>query len=97
MTMRTLAMLVACSSTALAHSFYPYECCSERDCFPVPVQDVRVVPGGWTLSDGTKIRQDEARPSPDGQFHICRSQEGKGALIRMYSKPACFWAPVVGA
>lgn len=82
---------------AFAHSWYPYECCSERDCFPVPVHDVRVVPGGWTLSDGTMVRQDEARPSPDGRFHVCRSQDGKGALIRMYAKPACFWAPVMGS
>jgi hypothetical protein len=97
MAYRSLAALALFTVPAFAHSWYPYECCSERDCFPVPVHDVRVVPGGWTLSDGTMVRQDEARPSPDGRFHVCRSQDGKGALIRMYSKPACFWAPVLGS
>lgn len=97
MALRPLAVLLVFTSTALAHSWYPYECCSEKDCFPVPIRDVRVVPGGWNLSDGTHVKHDEARPSPDGQFHVCRSQEGKGALIRMYSKPACFWAPVVSS
>jgi hypothetical protein len=97
MALRPLAVLLAFTSSALAHSWYPYECCSEKDCYPVAVQDVRVVPGGWNLSDGTHVKHHEARPSPDGKFHVCRMQEGKGELIRLYSKPACFWAPVVGS
>ena len=41
--------------------------------------------------------QVEARPSPDDQFHICRRQDGKGPIIRMHTKPACFWAPIGAA
>lgn len=91
---RAILALLALTGPAFAHSWYPFECCSEKDCFPVPVSDVRVVPGGWTLSDGTMIEHAEARPSPDGQFHVCRRQDGTGPLIRMHKKPACFWAPI---
>lgn len=92
-----LGLALAAPGLALAHSWYPFECCSERDCFPVAVHDVKIVPAGWMLTDGTLVKHNEARPSPDGQFHICRSQDGKGSLIRMHSKPACFWAPVVSS
>lgn len=92
-----LLALLAVFGHASAHSWYPYECCSQIDCFPVPASDVRVVPGGWTLSDGTHVKHHEARPSPDGQYHVCRTQNGKGDLIRLYSKPACFWAPIPGS
>lgn len=81
---------------ALAHSWYPWECCSDRDCYVVPVERVRVVPGGWML-DGFFVSHGEARPSPDGLFHICRTQDGKGELIRPTQKPACAWAPVQGS
>ena len=89
--------LASLTSAALAHSWYPIECCSERDCFPVAISDVSIVPAGWKLADGTLVQHHEARPSPDGKFHICRSQDGKGALIRMHSKPACFLAQVMGS
>lgn len=88
-----LALLASIASAA-AHSWYPWECCSDRDCFPVPASEVRTVAGGWQLADGTFIRWSEARPSPDNAFHICRREDGKGALIRDPGKPACFWAPM---
>jgi hypothetical protein len=92
-----LCLTVAqCARPAFAHSWYPYECCSDRDCYAVPKERVRIVPGGWVI-DGFAVRHGEARPSPDGQFHICRSQDGKGDLIRPQDKPACVWAPVQGS
>ncbi|MBN8532445.1 MAG: hypothetical protein J0L51_00010 [Rhizobiales bacterium] len=84
------------ASPALAHSFYPHECCSDRDCYAVPKERVRVIPGGWII-DGFRVSHGEARPSPDGLFHICRREDGKGDLIRLPGKPACVWAPVEGS
>lgn len=81
-------------SIAAAHSWYPYECCSEKDCFPVSISEVKISPAGYTLADGTLIEFREARASPDEKFHVCRRQDGKGPLIRMHQKPACFWAPM---
>lgn len=89
-----LLLAIALPGAAMAHSWYPFECCSDRDCFPMPVSDVRITPAGYTLADGTEIDYAEARPSPDGRYHICRRQDGKGPIIRMHKKPACFWAPM---
>lgn len=89
-----MAIALTLCGEARAHSWYPWECCSERDCFPVEPNAVREVSGGWLLEDGTFVAYNEARPSPDGRFHVCRREDGKGALIRQKEKPACFWAPV---
>lgn len=97
MALRPFLALLSLTSTALAHSWYPYECCSSRDCFAVEEQNVRTVPGGYALQDGTMIAYREARPSPDGKYHVCRRQDGTGALIRLPEKPACFWAPQMGS
>lgn len=91
---RLAAALLLLPGAALAHSWYPYECCSERDCFPVAVEDVKTIPGGWSLEDGTFIGYREARVSPDGKYHVCRHNDGKGKLINLPGKPACFWAPM---
>ena len=91
-----LLLLMALGTAAAAHGWYPWECCSDRDCYAVPKERVRVIPGGW-LIDGFTVLHQEVRPSPDGQFHICRTQDGKGDLIRPHMKPACAWAPVVGS
>lgn len=91
---RAFILLMLLAGPALAHSWYPYECCSERDCFPVATEAVKSVQGGWMLADGTFIGWREARSSPDGKYHICRHNDGKGALIILPGKPACFWAPM---
>lgn len=79
---------------ARAHSFYPYICCSDQDCYPIPVEDVRATPQGWRIvKEGITIPYEAARPSPDGRFHICRNEMGKGTLITPSGHPPCFWAP----
>jgi hypothetical protein len=95
--MRALVLLILMTSAALAHSWYPLECCSERDCYPVPVAKVKAVSGGWLVEGSTFVRHQDARPSPDGQFHICRHQDGKGAMIAIPGRAACFWAPIEGS
>lgn len=85
---------LAMAAPLFAHSWYPWECCSDRDCAPVPAGKVKEVFGGWLLEDGTFIAYAEARVSPDKDFHVCRRQDGKGPLIRLDKKPACFWAPI---
>ncbi|MCA3634259.1 MAG: hypothetical protein INF18_00890 [Methylobacterium sp.] len=96
-----LAVLALASAIAAprAHSFYPYECCSEVDCFPVPVPrtEIERAPDGWLLKkERITIPFEDARPSPDGQFHLCRDELGKGKLIRPHGKPPCLWAPEPG-
>jgi hypothetical protein len=93
----SLAMIgvaVAGIDVANGHSFYPWECCHDQDCYPIPVEDVKATPQGWFIAkERVTIPYESARPSPDGRFHICRSDLGKGSLITPKDKPPCFWAP----
>lgn len=91
-------------SPACAHSFYPYECCSDRDCWPTGAgadarePDPVAGPGGWRLFDGTIVPYAATRPSPDGRFHVCRSGGAlKGALIAPGGRPPCLWVPPNGS
>jgi len=89
---------------ARAHSFYPWECCSSQDCWPMGADadarepDPVATPADWRLHDGTVVPYAAARPSPDGRFHVCR-QGGRrdGALITPQAEPPCLWAPVPGS
>jgi hypothetical protein len=77
-------------SRVLAHSFYDVECCSDRDCFPVP---------GKQLSDGRYLflvldieyikTEADIRPSRDENFHACQPAHKK--------EPVCFYAPRAGS
>jgi len=70
----------------LAHSWYPPECCSDRDCHPVPPGSVQTVPGGYSYK-GEFIPEEKARVGRDANFHVCYFPEGK--LI-------CFFKPYSG-
>ena len=67
------------ASRALAHSWYDYECCSDRDCFPVAVDDVvESADGSWKhLPTGTVFTKEKVKPSKDGRFHVCISPTTK--------------------
>lgn len=87
-----------------AHSWYPYDCCSDRDCWPMgPDSDARepdptIVPGGYRTHDGIFVAQGETRPSRDGRFHVCRSQgELDGGVISPAGKPVCLFVPQPGS
>lgn len=82
---------------------YPYECCSNQDCASVPADAVKERRGGWhvTVVPGTHpqvpagapavmvfVPVHEARPSPDGEWHICLHPTDKRTL--------CFFAPPGG-
>jgi hypothetical protein len=59
-------------------------CCNAKDCAEIPDRAVKEVSGGWriTLQPGDHpqvkdravthfLSAKEARPSPDGKFHLC--------------------------
>ncbi|MFC5423951.1 hypothetical protein ACFPOB_31015 [Bosea eneae] len=85
---------------ARAHSFYPWECCHDRDCWPMGVDaDAREpepveTAAGWRLHDGIVIPFAETRPSPDGRFHVCRGGGRlEGPVIAPSGRKPCLWAP----
>jgi hypothetical protein len=93
-----LVLIAGACTSARAHSWYPHECCSDRDCWMTGTPDREPDPvftrDGWLLSDGTLIPHNEARPSPDSRFHVCRrGGAAKGAVIRPKPAEACLWVP----
>lgn len=82
---------------------YPYECCAGHDCAPVQASQVREGAHGWAVHVpagshpqvpanaapvNAFVGYRDARPSPDGAFHICLSPADLRVL--------CFFAPPGG-
>lgn len=81
------ALLIGVPALVSAHSWYPAECCSDKDCAPYPSSDVReTVDGFHIVSTGEFVARHQARVSPDGDYHLCRLELSQ-ALI-------CFFAPI---
>jgi hypothetical protein len=83
-----LTMLLALSLIHKAHSWYPSDCCNEKDCRPIAADQVRETPSGYQLWDGREIPYPKARQSPDGEFHLCESLQG--AILCFYSNKGGF-------
>jgi hypothetical protein len=77
--MKLLALLL------LAHSWYPAECCSGRDCAEVASERVQVQSDGYLVDGRHKIFHKDTKVSPDENFHMCASSSEV--------HPRCFWAP----
>jgi hypothetical protein len=72
------------SQPAVAHSFYDAACCSDRDCAPVHFSTIRERPEGfYVLPQGDFIERGKEKYSPDGDWHVCRS-ETSGKLLCIY-------------
>lgn len=83
----SIVLLSTGISSALAHSWYPIECCSEQDCRELDEtkgETVTETVSGWQLWDGRTVIRQRARPSPDKKFHLCETRS-KNIL--------CFFAP----
>ena len=59
----------------LAHSWYPNECCADKDCHPVPCEEISEDENGamhwkYLIFEGSQIRA-----SPDHECHVCHLLE----------------------
>lgn len=78
--------LLSGARPASAHSFYHYECCHDRDCWPLEPADISETPEGWLLVEtGEVIPYDwpKVKDSPDGRYHLLhhdRRPEGHETL-----------------
>lgn len=87
-----LGLLVsALPSQVYAHSWYPKECCSNRDCMPADAIE-RDVRGDWQVRVGRRkiwVPQGFAiRPSRDDRIHICFHLDDHKFLM-----PLCLFLP----
>ena len=91
------------AGVALAHSWYPYDCCSDRDCWPMGEDsdarepDPVAVPGGYRTHDGLFVAERDTRVSRDGRFHVCRYGGAlNGSVITPSQRPVCLFVPSRG-
>ena len=99
-----VAAAVWLAPQARAHSFYPWECCHDQDCWPMGLKadgsperepEPAFTPAGWRLHDGTLVPHNATRPSPDGRFHVCRrGGQAEGEVIRPPNAVPCLWVPM---
>jgi hypothetical protein len=81
---------------ATAHSWYPRECCSNRDCMLADgiISDVR---GDRVVLVGTRRiwipSGFAARPSPDGRIHICFRVVAGELDNSTFTMPICLFVP----
>lgn len=69
----------------LAHSWYPSECCSDRDCHPVASGVVHQMRDGYE-AEGIFYPNALVRPSKDERYHACFIPNTRRAL--------CFFVPL---
>jgi hypothetical protein len=83
-----LFLLALWLAPSRGHSWYPQECCSSRDCYPVV--DPREIgeSGADYIYRGLRIPKAHSRPSPDGLYHVCVISTGFGQrMIRCLFRP----------
>ena len=70
------------SSVALAHNAprgwaYDLECCSDRDCAPIPAKGIQALPdGSYVLPTGEVVEKSKIKRSQDEEYHLCRLPGG---------------------
>lgn len=63
-------LLLACSTVAFAHGWYPIQCCAGQDCRPVACEDISETLDGFVY-DGVKFSKASQQPSQDQHCHVC--------------------------
>jgi hypothetical protein len=55
----------------LIHSWYPNECCADKDCHPVPCDEISEGENGAMHWKNLIFEGSQIRTSPDGECHVC--------------------------
>jgi hypothetical protein len=76
-TLAFLAVVYIIVKPAMAHSWYPWNCCNDRDCRPIPFESIKVTPTGYQVPSGEIIpfSSTKIKPTPaedvEQRFHWC--------------------------
>ena len=65
-----LSFFLLSTTVAIGHSWYPIECCSGYDCFPIPCEEIHKTAKGW-LYNGTEYTGTMIKTSQDALCHAC--------------------------
>jgi hypothetical protein len=75
-------------SLAHAHGWYDRSCCADRDCHPVPCEEIRQAPGGYVWqrgpNDEVTFMRDRMKVSQDESCHVCIADGVSPAGICIY-------------
>lgn len=84
--------VVGCHGPAKSHDWYPYECCSNQDCFPLRDEEVNLTPGGYQITGHPHVipyGSSIIKMTPaegDGKYHLCtRDGERSGSTICLFT------------
>jgi hypothetical protein len=84
-----MTMVKTYGHTAVSGWTYPLECCSNQDCKQIPANLVWESQEGFEIAPmlgGGFVARGKERPSPDGEYHLCRSQY-TGAILCLFIPP----------
>ena len=81
-----VATFLVVSTGAWAHSWYEQVCCSDQDCFPVPSEEVKIMPDGYHVR-GFVVPYNKVRVSLDKDYHLCVYN---GSFRCFYAPPSAF-------
>lgn len=105
--MRTMIILaiITLSSPAMAHSWFPNECCENEHCFEIdPETDVKILSGGYYIIASREfIPQERVRETPtEGRDHWARCTSERNPTETTFNNfpvniqngdKACFYVP----
>lgn len=63
--------LLASAHQAMAHDWYPANCCSGTDCHPVPCEAINEKANGAMSWNGWQYDKNQIKVSQDAQCHAC--------------------------
>ena len=65
----------------LIHSWYPNECCADKDCHPVPCDEISEGENGAMHWKNLIFEGSQIRTSPDSECHVCHLlEEGRPVI-----------------
>jgi hypothetical protein len=83
------------TTPAVAHDWYPYQCCSDQDCHPIPCETIEEK-GKSLIYNGYTFSGDMIKPSQDGQCHVCIQNEKPPHSFTHNPRPLCIF-PLMGS
>ena len=91
------AVICLYAGHAFGHSFYPSNCCSGKDCKPLPAGAVIEKDGGYLVVETNEwYGPNEVRNSPDGEYHRCSYSFNPDSALKADKSTISSWTDMSG-